>query len=242
MDSWYHQKYRKWAFSQGQLLSHIDGMSYRPITDRSRVRRGRPRAQYDEAAVHGVLDAGDICHVAYCIEQQPYLLPTAYARSGDRVFLHGAVANRMLGQLAKGIEAVVTVTLVDGYVLARSQFHHSMNYRCAVLFGRAIPVTDPVEKHRALRAIVEHMVPGRAAHSRPPHEKELRITQVLEFEIDEASVKVRQGDPRDDAEDLELFHWAGVIPTHRGAHDAVPSADLSRAIKTPEHIKRASTG
>lgn len=180
--------------------------------DRKRVRRHPERGVYDRIVVDDVLDEAIFCHVAFVHQGQPFAIPTIHARVGDVVYLHGSPASRMLRQLARGVEVCVTATILDGVVLARSVSHHSLNYRSAMVFGRAHPVSAHDEKSRALDAIVEHVVPGRTADARPPNAKELMGTLVLRLPIGEASAKVRTGPPTDVDEDLALPVWAGVIP------------------------------
>jgi nitroimidazol reductase NimA-like FMN-containing flavoprotein (pyridoxamine 5'-phosphate oxidase superfamily)/GNAT superfamily N-acetyltransferase len=208
-------------------------------TGRSQVRRLKKRSSYDRALVHRVLDEGFVCHVGFVVDGEPYVLPTAYGRDGDTLYLHGAAASRMLHVLGSGAPACVTVTLVDGLVLARSAFHHSMNYRSVVLFGPAREVTNPGEKARALDAIVEHIVPGRTAHARAPNAAELSGTKVVALAIDEGSAKLREGPPLDDADDLGHPAWAGVIPLRLAPGDPLPAPDLGEAA-LPEHVWRRS--
>ena len=181
-------------------------------TPRTTVRRLPDRARYDRVTIHAILDEGLVCHVGFVDEGQPFVIPSAYARMGDRLVLHGSAASRMLKALAGGAPACVTVTLLDGLVFARSGFHHSMNYRSVVVVGTATEITDPGEKRRALDAIVEHAVPGRVASVRPPSENELRATRVVALTLDEASAKVRTGPPKDDEADYTLPVWAGELP------------------------------
>src|SRR6266446_1364399 len=181
-------------------------------TPRTRVRRLPQRAAYDEATIHAILDNGLVCHIGFLHEGQPFVLPTTYARLGDGLVLHGSAASRMLRGLRDGIPICVTVTLLDGLVLARSAFHHSMNYRSVVILGVATEVTDDAERLHALEAIVEHVNPGRWAEVRPPNERELKATMVLRLPIAEASAKVRTGPPLDDTEDLGWPCWAGEVP------------------------------
>jgi len=181
-------------------------------TPRTRVRRLPQRAAYDEATIHAILDNGLVCHIGFLHEGQPFVLPTTYARLGDALVLHGSAASRMLRGLRDGIPICVTVTLLDGLVLARSAFHHSMNYRSVVILGVATEVTDDAERLHALEAIVEHVNPGRWAEVRPPNERELKATMVLRLPIAEASAKVRTGPPLDDTEDLGWPCWAGEVP------------------------------
>jgi nitroimidazol reductase NimA-like FMN-containing flavoprotein (pyridoxamine 5'-phosphate oxidase superfamily) len=180
-------------------------------SDRSRVRRRPERAAYDAAAIHGVLDLTGVGHVGIAVEGRPVVIPMLYGRDGDVVYLHGSAASRLTRALATGADVCLTVTVVDGLVLARSAFHHSMNYRSAVVFGRAEAVHGE-EKLHALRVISEHLLPGRWDQVRSPDERELRQTTVLRLTIEDASVKARRGGPVDDPEDLDLPVWAGVLP------------------------------
>ncbi len=181
-------------------------------TPRSRVRRKADRARYDREAVDAILDEALVCHVGFAVDGRPWVVPTTFARVGDYLYLHGAAGNFALRTLAAGTETCVTVTLLDALVLARSAFHHSMNYRSVMLFGHAQAVTDDDEKRMALLAIVDHMVAGRSAATRLPTAPELRATMVVRLALDEGSVKMRTGGPVDDPADSELPHWAGVIP------------------------------
>lgn len=183
-----------------------------PVTDRTRLGRYPVRGTFDRAAIYRILDEGFVCHVAFVVDGQPYAIPTAYARVGDAIYLHGSAASRMLRTLGEGVDVCVTVTLVDGLVLARSAFHHSMNYRSAMVLGRARLVTDAGEKTGALRAFTNHIVPGRWDELRPVTDQELAATSVLALPIDEASAKVRTGPPKDDGDDLDWPAWAGVVP------------------------------
>lgn len=189
-----------------------DGPAAPPPSGRARVKRHPERARYDAASVEAILDEGLVAHVGITTDAGPVVIPTAYGRVGDTLYLHGSPASRLVRSLAGGIDVCVTVTLLDALVLARSAFHHSMNYRSVVVFGRATEVRDLAEKRDALEAFVDHVVPGRSAQVRPPTEKELRGTSVLALPIGEASAKVRTGPPIDDDEDLVLPVWAGVLP------------------------------
>jgi len=195
-------------------------------TDRTRLRRKAERGSHDLETVHAILDAGLFCHVGFAVDGRPWVFPTAYARIDDHVYLHGAAANFGLRTLASGVEACVTVTLADGLVLARSAFHHSVNYRSVMVFATAEPVSDPADKRRGLMAIVEHLVPGRAADTRAPTDAELRATLLVRLPIDEASAKIRSGGPIDDAEDLGLPHWAGQLPLRLVALEPVPDTTV----------------
>ena len=181
-------------------------------TDRTRLRRKPDRGSYDRDVANAILDEALICHVGFAVDGHTTVIPTTYARVEDSLYLHGAAGNHALRTLAGGVDCCVTVTLLDGLVLAKSAFHHSMNYRSVVLFGRAGPIDDLDEKRRALDAFIEHMQPGRSTETRAPTDKELRATLVVRLPVDEASVKVRSGGPIDDPDDLELPHWTGVIP------------------------------
>ncbi len=196
-------------------------------TGRTQVRRLPDRGVYDRAQVHAILDEGAICHVGFCVDGQPCVIPTGYARRGDEIYIHGSAASRMLRSMAEGIEVCVTVTLVDGLVLARSSFHHSMNYRSVVIFGRARLVTDPAEKVEALRCFTNHIVPGRWEELRPSTEQELKGVSVLALPLAEVSAKVRTGGPKDDPEDMSAPVWAGVVPLVTVAGEPVPAADLA---------------
>jgi uncharacterized protein len=181
-------------------------------TDRTTVRRQSQRASYERRLVDAVIDEALSCHVGFAIDGRPWVIPTIHARIDDVLYLHGAVTNHMLRSLSGGFEACVTITLIDGLVLARSAFHHSMNYRSVMIFGWATPLEDGPEKVAAFRALVEHVVPGRTADARPPSDHEMQTTAVLVLPIDEASAKVRTGGPIDEPEDLALEVWAGQLP------------------------------
>ncbi len=181
-------------------------------TARTRVIREPQRAVYDRAAVNAILDEGFICHIGFVVDGQPYVIPTSYGREGNALYIHGSAASRMLRNLDQGIPVCVTVTLLDGLVLARSVFNHSMNYRSVVILGTATLVEDPAEKIAALHALSEHILPGRWDDARQPNEKELKATSVIRLPIDEFSAKVRVGPPVDDEEDYSFPTWAGVIP------------------------------
>lgn len=208
--------------------------SYLP-GDRSRVRRRAARGRHDARFVHAVLDEARICHVGFVVDGQPIVLPTIHARIGERVYLHGAPASRMLRTLATGMPACVTVTLLDGLVLARSAFHHSMNYRSAVLFGTALAVTDEAEKRIALDALVDQVTPGRREQIRGPSDRELAATSVIRFEIEEASGKARTGPPVDEEADLEVRCWAGVVPLAMVAGPAEVAPDSRFELPAPRY-------
>jgi len=205
-------------------------------TSRTTVRRLPERGHYDAATIHAILDAAFICHVGFVDAGQPFVIPTAFARMGERLVLHGSAASRMLKTLVTGAPACVTVTLVDGLVLARSAFHHSINYRSVVVVGAASEITDPGEKSRALDAIVEHIVPGRAGDVRAPTENELRATRAVWFPLDEASAKLRTGPPKDDDEDYALRVWAGELPLRLTPLAPVADPRMPDGIPLPEHV------
>ena len=208
-----------------------------PASERTEVRRLPERGSLERALVHAILDEGLVCHVGFASDEGPVVIPTLYARDGERLYLHGSPASRLLRALSRGVPLCITVTLVDGLVLARSAFHHSMNYRSAVVFGTAREVTGLEEKRRALAAIVEHVVPGRSPDTRPPSEFEEKYTRVLVLEIEEASAKVRAGGPKDDESDLALPHWAGVIPLRLVAGAPQPEPDLAPGIAAPSYAE-----
>jgi nitroimidazol reductase NimA-like FMN-containing flavoprotein (pyridoxamine 5'-phosphate oxidase superfamily) len=195
-------------------------------TPRTTLRRLAKRGTFDRAAAHSVIDEAYIAHVGFVVDGEPRVLPMTYGRIRDVLYLHGAVGNAML-KASDGTEVCVTITLLDGLVLARSAFHHSMNYRSVVLLGRATKVDDPDEKRRAFDAIVDHVLPGRSAESRPTDDSEARATAVLRLPISEGSVKVRAGDAIDDEADLALAHWAGVVPLRLTAGPPAANADLA---------------
>jgi hypothetical protein len=197
-----------------------------PPTPRTTVHRLPRRGVYDKAQVYAILDEGFVCHAGFVIDGQPYVIPTGYARSGDEIFLHGSAASRMLGALGDGLEVCVTVTLVDGFVLSRSAFHHSINYRSVVMLGRARVLGEPAEKMAALRCFTDHILPGRWDEVRPPSEQELKATMVLALPLDEVSAKVRSGPPVEDEGDIARPAWAGVVPLHGQLGEPVPMDDL----------------
>jgi uncharacterized protein len=206
------------------------------VTARTRLRRKAERGRYDRATVHAILDEGFVCHLGFTVDGRPAVLPTAYARVGEDLYLHGAAANAAL-KAAGDAPVCVTVTLVDGVVLARSAFHHSMNYRSVMVFGEATTVDDPDEKRRAVEAIVEHVVPGRTADARGPTAAEVRATRVIRVPIVEASAKVRTGPPIDDEDDLGLAVWAGHVPLALRAGEPVPAPDLAAGVDVPAYAR-----
>jgi nitroimidazol reductase NimA-like FMN-containing flavoprotein (pyridoxamine 5'-phosphate oxidase superfamily) len=208
---------RSRAACGGNPVDHL------PPSDRTTVKRLPKRAAYDRAAIHAVLDEGLVCHVSFVVNGQPNVVPTIYVRIDESIYLHGSPASRMLQVLQRGEEVCISVTLVDGLVLARSAFHHSINYRSVVLYGKGSEVREPQRKAEVLRALSEHVIPGRWHEVREPSADELRRTLVVSVPLHEASAKVRTGPPVDDEPDYELPVWAGVLPLHLAA--AVPIAD-----------------
>jgi nitroimidazol reductase NimA-like FMN-containing flavoprotein (pyridoxamine 5'-phosphate oxidase superfamily) len=195
-------------------------------TGRTTVRRLPQRGVYEKAEVYAILDEGFICHVGFAVEGQPYVIPTGYARLGDEIFLHGSAASRMLRTLGDGLDVCVTVTLVDGFVLSRSAFHHSVNYRSVVILGRAHVLTEPAEKLVALRAFTNHVLPDRWEEVRQPSDQELKATLVLALPLNEVSAKVRKGPPVEDPADVPIAAWAGVVPLRGQLGEPVPMEDL----------------
>src|SRR5713226_6856052 len=204
-------------------------------TARTSLRRLPQRGAFDRESVNQILDEGFICHIGFAVDGQPFVIPTGYARVGGRLLIHGSQASRMLRTLGQGIEVCLTVTLIDGLVLARSAFHHSMNYRSVVVFGRAVVVDERKEKLAALRALSEHMIPGRWDDVREPSERELQLTTVLSLPLDEASARIRTGPPLDDEEDYGLPTWAGVIPLRLVANAPIPDPRLPAEIDPPPY-------
>lgn len=207
-------------------------------TPRSRVRRIPGRGSHDPEVIRRILDEGIVAHVGFADGGALFVIPMGYARDGDRLLLHGSAASRAMRRLAAGVEACVTVTLLDGLVLARSAFHHSMNYRSVVALGRARPVEDEAEKRRCLDVLLDRLVPGRGPDARPPDAGELRATAVAAFPLDEATAKARSGPPADDDEDLALPVWAGVVPVAAAYGAPEPAPDLAEGIPTPGYALR----
>jgi len=211
-------------------------MTTTTLTERTKVKRLPARGAYDRETIYSILDEAFICHVGYVLDGQPYVIPTGYARIGDDLYIHGSSASRMLRNLAQGIDVCVTVTLIDGLVLARSAFHHSVNYRSVVILGKAELVEDPSEKDNALEAFTNHIIPGRWPEIRWPNELELKATSVLKLPIEEASAKIRVGDPKDDEEDYSMNVWAGVLPLELKPGTPRPDSRLADNTPIPEHV------
>jgi nitroimidazol reductase NimA-like FMN-containing flavoprotein (pyridoxamine 5'-phosphate oxidase superfamily) len=195
-------------------------------TPRNTIRRLPERGNYERETVYAILDEALICHVGFAIEGKPFVIPMAFGRDGDRLFLHGSVASRLQRNLAGGVEVAVEATILDGLVLARSVFHHSMNYRSVVIFGTARQIVDDEEKMQALRALSEHLAPGRWNETREPSDAELKATSVLELPLSEASAKIRSGPPKDEPEDLGIRVWAGVVELKLTPTGVVDDPDL----------------
>ena len=212
------------------------GSSYEK-TDRTRVRTRASRGNYDREVVHAILDEALICHLGFVVDDQPYVIPTIHARDGEVLYLHGSPASRMLNALAEGVRCCVTATLVDELVLARSSKQHSLNYRSAVVLGTAREVSDPAEKASALRAVVDHIAPGRSAEVRGPDEDELETTQVLALPIEEASAKVREGPPAEKSGDRDLPAWAGRLPIRVGPGDAIAADHVPAGLELPGYLR-----
>jgi nitroimidazol reductase NimA-like FMN-containing flavoprotein (pyridoxamine 5'-phosphate oxidase superfamily) len=207
-----------------------------PETRRTTLKRLPKRASFDRDVINSILDVGFICHVGFAVEGKPFVIPTGYARVEDKFLIHGSQASRMLRSLSEGIEVCVTVTLLDGLVLARSAFNHSMNYRSVVIFGRATPVEDRTTKMAALFALSEHIIRDRWPDVRGPSESELRQTTVLSLPIDEASAKIRTGPPLDDEDDYGMEVWAGVLPLRVVAGEPISDPRLVADIEPPEYV------
>ena len=205
-----------------------------PVTAATRVRRHKERGTYERATVLAILDEALICHLAFIAGGRPWAIPTMYARLGDSIYIHGSPASRMLTS-SGGADVCLTVTILDGLVMARSAFTHSMNYRSVVVTGRAVDVVDPEEKGIAFKALLDHVCPGRWEDSRQPNANELNSTKVLRLPLETASAKLRTGGPKDAEADLELGYWAGEIPIHAVALKPVDSADLREGIRPPEY-------
>jgi hypothetical protein len=205
--------------------------SYSP-TGRTLVRRRAQRGVYDQAQVHAILDEGFVCHVGFVLDGQPFVIPTAYARSGEQIYIHGSPASRLM-RGKEELDLCLTVTLVDALVLARSAFHTSINYRSVVVVGRSRPVTDLIEKWQALRCFTNHVIAGRWEHAKQPTEKDLRATSVLALPLEEVSAKIRTGPPIDDEEDYTLPVWGAVVPLIQTFGEPVPDGRVLEGIAAP---------
>jgi nitroimidazol reductase NimA-like FMN-containing flavoprotein (pyridoxamine 5'-phosphate oxidase superfamily) len=209
-------------------------------TPRTQVIREPERGVYDRDTAYQILDEGFLCHMGFAVDGQPYVIPTSYGRKGDELFIHGSAASRMLRRLDEGVAVCVTITLLDGLVLARSLFNHSMNYRSVVVLGTATAVKDPVEKLAALRVLSEHILPGRWNEGRQPNDKEMKATLVMRVPIEEFSAKVRQGPAIDDESDYAFPVWAGVLPLETVAAAPIPDERLDPEIPLPAYLENYS--
>ncbi|WP_371581801.1 pyridoxamine 5'-phosphate oxidase family protein [Streptomyces sp. NBC_01314] len=213
--------------------------AYTP-TDRTVPARGAQKASYDRELVHSILDQGYVCHLGFVRDGAPVVLPTLYGRVGETLYVHGSTGSRplrMTGRADPGLAVCLTVTHVDALILARSAFHHSINYRSVVVHGTAHEVTDPQERRVALDALVDHVVPGRSEDSRPANAKEFAATAVIRLDLHEVSAKIRTGGVNDEPEDLALHHWAGVVPLRKGYDTPIPDPDLAPATELPDYLK-----
>ncbi|ELS51708.1 pyridoxamine 5'-phosphate oxidase family protein [Streptomyces viridochromogenes] len=223
---------------QGTQQPTSQPAAYTP-TDRTVPTRSADRASYDRELVHAILDEAYVCHLGFVRDGTPVVLPTLFGRVGETLYVHGSTGSRplrMTGQADPGLPVCVTVTHVDALILARSAFHHSINYRSVVVHGTAYDVTDPGEKRIALDALVDHVVPGRSADSRPANKKELAATAVIRLDLNEVSAKLRTGGVNDEPEDLALPHWAGVVPLRKGYEAPVADGDLAPGLAIPDYL------
>ncbi len=205
-------------------------------TKRTKLKRIPKRGNFERAEIYKILDEAIVCHVGFAVENQPFVIPTSFARIDDRLMIHGSAASRMMRSLREEIDVCVTVTLIDGLVLARSAFHHSINYRSVVVFGKAKIIEDDKEKYEALQAFTEHIVPGRWSEIRPPTANELKATTVLSLPLSEASAKIRTGNPVDDEEDYDLDVWAGVLPLNLTTGKPISDDRLKKGMSVPSNI------
>lgn len=206
-------------------------------TERTTLKRLPKRGHYEREAVYKILDEGFVCHVGFIVDGRPFVIPTGYGRLGETLYIHGSAASRMLRALRERIDVCVAVTLLDGLVLARSAFHHSMNYRSVVVFGRARVVEDEDEKMKALHVLTDHIMRGRWEESRQPNQNEMRATMVLALPLVEASAKIRTGPPIDDEDDMQLPVWAGVLTLSLAAGEAIPDPQLKDGTELPQYIR-----
>lgn len=212
-------------------------MTSEPSSERTRLRRLPERGKHDRATIDAIIDEALICHVAFSTDDGPVVIPTIHAREGDTLYLHGSAASRMLRIIREGEPICVNMTIIDGLVMARSLFNHSMNYRSVILFGTAREITDPDEKLASMRLVSEHMSPGRWNDARRPNDKELRATMMVAIPLDEASAKVRTGPPGDNDEDYDLDVWAGVIPVELTFGEPQPDPRLRDGIEVPKYLQ-----
>jgi nitroimidazol reductase NimA-like FMN-containing flavoprotein (pyridoxamine 5'-phosphate oxidase superfamily) len=203
---------------------------------RSRINRIPSRGHYDKETIYRIIDEAVYCHVSFVQNNQPFIIPTIHARINDRIALHGAKASRMLKHIVEGNEVCIGITIMDGLVLARSVFHHSMNYRSVVIFGKGEEIKEKENKLNALEAITNHLLPGRWEYARQPNEKELSATNVVSVKIDETSAKIRTGPPKDEKEDYDLPVWAGVLPVEKIIRNPINDLHLDNSIQLPDYI------
>ena len=206
-------------------------------TNRTKVNRTPKRAVYEKETIYKILDETFVCQIAFKIDGQVFIIPTAFGRKDDSIFIHGSNKSRMLNSIKSGEDICIGVTLIDGIVAARSIFHHSINYRSVIIFGKGKEIDEPEDKLKALKIITEHIIPGRWNDARKPNEKELEITSVFEFKIDEASAKIRTGPPVDEKEDYNLNVWAGIIPLKTIAESPIRDQEVRNGILLPDYIK-----
>ncbi len=207
-----------------------------PVTPNTKMSRSAKRASYNEETIHQILDEGLFCHIAYVQDGQPMMIPTGYCRVGSKIYIHGSVGSHFMRNLADGRRVCLTVSFIDGLVLARSAFHHSVNYRSVVLFSAATVVTDEQERWDALEAFTNQIIPGRWEEIRQPNAKEMKGTMVISFDIEEVSAKVRTGDPNDDEEDYQLPVWAGVLPLKLQAQTPITDPRMLYDTPVPEYV------
>jgi nitroimidazol reductase NimA-like FMN-containing flavoprotein (pyridoxamine 5'-phosphate oxidase superfamily) len=205
-------------------------------TEKTKLKRLPKRGNFERETIYQILDEGFVCHIGFTVDDQPFVIPTGYARVGDNLLIHGSSASRMMRAMAWEKQICVTITLVDGLVLARSAFHHSMNYRSVVIFGSAKLISDETEKMNALKAFTEHIIPNRWSEVRPPNASELKATTVLSLPLKEASAKIRTGCPVDDEKDYAMNVWAGVIPLKMAAGEPIDDAKLKAGIEVPASV------
>jgi uncharacterized protein len=201
------------------------------------VSRLPKRANYDTSVIHSILDAGLFCHISYCVDNQPFIIPTGYCRIENQLYIHGSVGSHFLRALVAGVQVCVAVSLLDGIVLARSAFHHSVNYRSVVFFGQTRLVEDEAEKWLALEKFTEHIIPGRWDEIRQPNESEMRKTMIIAISIDEASAKIRDGNVNDEESDYDMEVWAGVLPLTLKPQDPIADPLLKEGINVPDYIQ-----
>ena len=207
-------------------------------TERTKIARKPDRGRYDRETVHAIIDEALYCHVGIVVNERPVVIPTAHWRQGDKLYMHGSRVSRLMVLMAAGADVCVTVTLLDGLVLARSGFHHSMNYRSVVIFGQAVPIEDREAKLAAMRAFMERIAPGRWDELRPPSEKEIAATSIVALKLDEASAKVRAGPPSDEVADYGDPVWAGVVPVTESLGEPVPDPSLAPGTALPAYLRR----